>query len=175
MAKAAATAVPSCAIFRSSFRPGICSKQCSCSWAAPARAIASHAQPSPKSEPARCQRLRKLIAQGAAHVKRELIRLAKLLLDQQYRRRLDETIGVRQAVERDDDAESIIEVPINGFSLTKRFRGGVAVCARQATGAEFHAAEPSDDHHRDVEEIGSFDRGENRPPGGSRRLARIRA
>src|SRR5213592_3459476 len=99
MAKAAVMAVRSCAIFRSSSRPGTSSRLFWWSWDVPARAIASRAPASPKSEPASGESLCKLIVTRAPDIKYEIVRFTELLFDQQDSRWINQAIGVGQLIE----------------------------------------------------------------------------
>src|SRR6185436_2506539 len=89
------------------------------------------------------QFLRERLSQRAPDVEEEFIDLAVALLDQQNRRRIDEPVDAAEHVERDDDADAVIEVAVLELRLPQRLGGGVAVGAAEPAGAELDAAVPA--------------------------------
>src|SRR2546428_12598495 len=64
---------------------------------------------------------------------------------------------------------------INNLRSLQRLCCRFAICPRQTARPELHTSEPAHHDDGDIEQIRPLDRGENRPPSGSRRLTGIRA
>ena len=81
------------------------------------------------SESSRREHLRELIAQRAADVEREYVAFAEVFADQNNRRRVDESIGIRESIERHDDLDTIVHIMINNFRSPQCVGGRFAIGA----------------------------------------------
>src|SRR5438270_3674631 len=98
-----------------------------------------------------------------------------MLLREQDMRRIDQPVDDAELVERNGDAESLVDIAILDYRNAQRLGCRVAIGARKSASAEFHAAVPADHDDRDVVQIRAFDRAEDRLPCGAGRLAGVGA